>query len=199
MNGTTGAGVYGQCQGSDATIGPNGAFAPNSNNIASPPVLGTNQNNVATLGSLGITSLTDLVLIFNAIEPQNDTGGINLVDATIKFYSSTGTLLGSVDGNQNFTGTLSGNGNFGFAFQIDSAQRAALTAAFGSTSLSSIIIAMEGIVSNASGGADSFFVRSATGTVPDVPVPEPGSILLLSGGLALGACYAAIRKGRKAA
>lgn len=178
-----GTAVYGSCSGADATIGPNGLVVPNSDNIA-PPNKVSAKNSIATLGSLGINSLSDLVLIFNAIEPQNDTGGINLLDATLKFYTASGSFLGSVDGNYDFTG--SGNGNFGFAFVIDAQQQAALASAIGSNAISSLQIAMEGAVARASGGADSFFVVSAGQTSS---VPEPGTWVLLSSGLAACALF----------
>jgi hypothetical protein len=47
---------------------------------------------IPTIGSLGLTDASQIGVLFNATEPGGD--GVNVTDVTLKFYSSTGTLLG---------------------------------------------------------------------------------------------------------
>ena len=55
---------------------------------------------IPTTGSLGITSASQIGVLFNATEPAGDS--INVQDVTLKFYTSAGTFLGAIDGQQNF-------------------------------------------------------------------------------------------------
>lgn len=181
------------CLGTDASIGGN-TFINAGGNEANPGAP-SQKNNVYTLGSLGVNSLADFVLVFNAIEPQSDSGGINLLDATVKFYSPSGTLLGSIDtandpSARNFNYTLAGNGNFGFAYVIDGAQQTALSGLFGTTPVSQIRVAVEATVANAQGGEDSFLITSAGGlSEPPTGVPEPSTMIVMGSGLlCLGLC-----------
>lgn len=57
-----------------------------SNWISSWPPYG-----VPTVGSLGITSASQIGVLFNATEPMGDS--INVLDVTLKFYDYSGTLL----------------------------------------------------------------------------------------------------------
>src|SRR4051812_6912570 len=77
---------------------------------------------IPTIGSLGITSANQIAILFNATEPGGNSA--NVLDLTLKFYTSSGTFLGAIDGQQNFnTGTNPGNGVAGFTFVVDQAQQ----------------------------------------------------------------------------
>jgi len=43
---------------------------------------------------------------------------------TLKFYSSSGTLLGAIDGSQNFADSNPGNGVAGFTFVVSTDEQA---------------------------------------------------------------------------
>jgi len=147
------------------------------------------KNNVYTLGSLGVNSLADFVFVFNAIEPQSDSGGLNLLDATVKFYSPTGVLLGSIDtakdpSARNFNFTLAGNGNYGFSYTISAGQQTSLNTLFGATPVSQIRVAVEATVANAQGGEESFLITSAGAlNEPPAGVPEPATMIVMGSGL----------------
>ena len=63
---------------------------------------------IPTTGSLGITSASQIGILFNATEPSGDS--VNVTDVTLKFYASGGTLLGAIDGSFNFESSNPGNG-----------------------------------------------------------------------------------------
>ena len=55
-------------------------------------------------------------------EPRGDS--VNVVDVTLKFYSSTGTFLGAIDGSQPFASSNPGNGVAGFTFVVSADEQA---------------------------------------------------------------------------
>ena len=61
-----------------------------------------------TIGSLGITSANQFGVLFNATETGGDS--INVLDLTLKFYTSGGLFLGAIDGEQNFLTSNPGKG-----------------------------------------------------------------------------------------
>ena len=161
--------------------------------ITGNALTGASQTQTRTIGSLGITSASDLRIVFNAVEPGNAMD-IVLTSLVLTIYSPTGTALfssGSVTcptlgGACNFPNTFSGAGNSGFVFRLSSAQAImAQTFAFGA-GFANNYIGLSAAASNATGGFETFFAASAGGTTV-TPVPEPETYALMLAGLgALG-------------
>lgn len=152
-----------------------------------PPPLADNQKyGIPSLSSLGIDSADDIGILFNVTEPGGD--GINLVDLTLKFFSMTGTLLGAIDGSQNFTqDTVTGNGGAGFVFTVDAAQQGYVNGLIG---MGDLLLALEATMTNISGGPESFTIVNLN---EPTDVPEPAALGLLGLG-ALGLAAARRRK-----
>jgi hypothetical protein len=104
----------------------------------------------------------------------------NLTDLTLKFYRTSGgttTLIGWIDGNQDFPSTIPGNGQAGFAFVVSPDEYAYVNGLLGQGNIS---LALESTATDAGGGPESFFIRNgATVTA----VPEHASLVLLGSGL----------------
>lgn len=106
----------------------------------------------------------------------------------MKFYTSNGTLLGAIDGQQNFGGSAPGDGVAGFTFVVDQAQQSyvngLLAQGGGSTKLS-----LEASIADFAGGPETFLIFN-TGTVSGpggggsgASVPEPSTVAPLGLGL----------------
>src|SRR6478609_10213678 len=91
------------CMGIDAAMIPNVPNAPNGViNVGGdePSPTTDNQKYGAPFASdRGITTATDIGILFNATEPGGDE--ITVSDLTLKFYRNN-TLIGSIDGQQTF-------------------------------------------------------------------------------------------------
>jgi hypothetical protein len=173
------------CQSGDATFSPNGVIPVGGDE---PNPHGDNQKyGIPTLGSLGITSASNIGILFNATEPGGNS--INVIDITLGIYDSSGTLLASIDGEQNFASTDPGNGVAGFVFKVDAAQQALLDAAiFTPGGYSGYFLALQSSLTDAEGGPDTYRIvnlGSSECTGDCTTVPEPATILLL-GVAALG-------------
>lgn len=184
----SGGGIaVGQCQGRDATDTPNGVI--NVGGAEASPPTDNQKFGIPTTMSLGIASAADIGILFNAVEPGGD--GINLTDVTLKFFTATGDLLGSIDGQFNFDqGTLTGNGNAGFLFAVEASEQAFVNSllARGGTTL-----ALEASFQNFNGGAESFAIVNLRS--PGA-VPEPGTWAMML--LGFGAIGGAMRRRRRA-
>jgi len=135
-----------------------------------------------TTGSLGITSASQIGVLFNATEPGGDS--VNVLDVTLKFYTSGGTFLGAIDGQQNFASSNPGNGVAGFTFVVDQAQQAQVNSWLG-TGGSGTTLALEATIGNFAGGPESFLIYNLGTSV--APIPEPQTYALMLAGLgALG-------------
>jgi hypothetical protein len=143
-----------------------------------PSPLSDNQKyGVPFESDLGITTAADLGILFNATEPGGDS--INIVDLTLKFYLN-GSLLGAIDGQQNFPSTFPGNGVAGFVFTVDAAQQAMVNSWL---SQGNIQLALESTLTDSAGGPDSFRMVNLNSATP---IPEPATITILGAGLLLG-------------
>src|SRR6476646_3619930 len=142
------------CMGVDAAMIPGVLNAPNGViNVGGdePSPTTDNQKYGAPFASdRGITTASDIGILFNATEPGGDE--ITVSDLTLKFYRNS-TLVGSIDGQQTFTSSNPGNGVAGFVFRVDEAQRAYVN---GLLALGNIQFALESTLTNSSGGPESF-------------------------------------------
>ena len=145
--------------------------------------LGDNQKfGIPTIGSLGITSANQIGVIFNATEEQGDS--INLIDLTLKFFSSTGTFLGAIDGSQNFASSFAGNGVAGFTFVVSQDEQAFVNTLLGIGGAGTKL-ALEASLTNFGGGPESFLIYNLSTGAPNPPsgVPEPTTVALFGLGL----------------
>lgn len=138
------------------------------------PLADDQKYGIPTIGSLGITSASQIGVLFNATENGGDS--INVLDVTLKFYSSTGTLLGAIDGSQNFASSLAGNGVAGFTFTVSPDEQAYVNGLL-ATGGSGTRLALEGTITDFSGGPESFLVYNLA------PIPEPETYALMLAGL----------------
>lgn len=167
----------------DASVHDNNGVQTQSGTDDLPNPLADDQKyGIPTIGSLGITSASQIAVLFNATEPGGDS--VNVTDVTLKFYSSSGTLLGAIDGSQNFASSNPGNGVAGFTFVVSADEQAYVNGllAAGGTGTT---LALESTITDFAGGPESFLIYNLGTTV--TPVPEPESYALMLAGLgALG-------------
>jgi len=143
----------------------------------------TNSSDVVTaadLAALGITSFSQLGLLYNVNQQGSDLNTyLTATPAfTLYFYNSSGNLLGSdsyTPGQTAFPPTSNnGQGTAGWLFKVNDA----------SITFSQIAnIGMSGTVGNANSGADGWSVGN-TGAV--IPVPDGGVTAILLGGALVG-------------
>lgn len=186
------SGCVGVGSGGAIIIGPSGCPSTDATILGNAviPVGGDEPNPHAdndkygdpTLGSLGILGASDIGILFNATEPGGDA--IDVVDITMGIYSSTGTLLASIDGEQSFASTDPGNGSAGFVFKVDAIQQPLLDAAiFTPGNFGGYYLALQATLTGADGGPDTFRIvnlgaQECTGNCIQ-QVPEPSTLALL--------------------
>jgi hypothetical protein len=141
----------------------------------------------------GITTASDIGILFNAAEPGGD--GIDVLDLTLKFYRD-GMLVGSIDGQHSFGSTNPGNGVAGFVFRVDSAHQAYVDTLL---AMGNIQFALESTLAGSAGGPESYrIVNLAAGGSTGggrFTIPEPTSVLLVG----LGVVSALRRSNRRKA
>ncbi|HVF63348.1 MAG TPA: PEP-CTERM sorting domain-containing protein, partial [Casimicrobiaceae bacterium] len=155
-----------------------------------PPLSDDNKYGIPTLGSLGITSLNQIGILFNATEPGGDSA--NVTDITLNFFNAAGALLASIDGSHNFLSSNPGNGVAGFVFVIDAPQQALLAAIPGLVSATTVL-SLNSTITDISGGNPETFTVVNLSTAPPAKISEPGSLALL-GIAALGTVVALRRR-----
>ena len=144
-----------------------------------PPPLADNQKyGIPTVASLGWASAADIGLLFNATDPGGN--GVSVLDITLKFYNSAGTLLGAIDGQQPFSATDVGNGGAGFIFDVDAAQQAYVNGILGGGG--TIYVALESTIGSAEGGPESWTIFNLHNPPPPVPEPATWALMLLGFG-----------------
>lgn len=167
-----------------------GLSADGSSDVLSGDVkTGESQTLTRTIDEVGISSASDLRVVFNASEPNNAAAqSITLTDLVLSIFSPTGEVLfssGSLSSAIDFSDTFTGVGNSGFVFALDAAQAAAAQAAAFGAGFGANVIGLSASLSNATGGLETFFVASAGGVT--APIPEPQTYALMLAGLgALG-------------
>jgi PEP-CTERM motif len=179
-SGGTLVGGSGACLTSDAT-GGNGVI--NTGGDEDTPLTDNQKFGIPTLGELDYNSASDIQIIFNAAEPLNDGGAIDLLDLTLKFMDGSTVLL-AIDGSQAFDSSEPGNGSAGFVFVVEEDMWALVDSLiFGADGFEGFRIALEATLAGAGGGADTFRLIAGDGEVPN-EVPEPAALGLFGLGLA---------------
>jgi hypothetical protein len=150
------------------------------------PLADDQKYGIPTIGSLGITSAGQIGILFNATEPGGDSA--NVTDLTLKFYSSTGTLLGAIDGQNTFASTNPGNGVAGFVFRVSSDELSYVNGLLANGPTTTL--ALEASIADATGGPESFTM------VNIAAVPEPETYALFLAGLGALGFVVRRRRGR---
>ena len=181
----TGAITFGLCI-TDAAFLPNGVSnVPGTTDMPNPLTIGGNKYAIPTAGFLAITAAKQIGILYNATESSGDS--TDVTDLTLKLYTATGTLLGSIDGSAAFATTTPGNGGAGFVFRIDAAQQPYVDGLLASGGAGTIF-ALESTITNIDGGPESFLLfnlsTGSTGGGGGGSVPEPASMAVLGFGLA---------------
>jgi hypothetical protein len=175
------------CMTTDAAQDGNGVLNVGG---GEPPPLADNQKyGIPTAASLGITSASDIGVLFNGTQPGG--GPINVTDVTLKFYNAlTGALVGSIDGQYNFVDSNPGNGVAGFTFVVSPDEFGYVN---GLLNGNPVQFALEATTTGNAGGPDTFTVVNIHSPAA---VPEPGTwAMMLLGFGAIG--VASRRKVRK--
>lgn len=177
--------TFGSCTTDAQTFMGNGVSNTNDTGDMPPPLADNQKYGNPTLVSLGWTSASNIGILFNATEPAGNS--IDVADITLSFYNATtGSLLGAIDGQQNFPTSFAGNGVAGFVFTVDQAQQAYLNNLIfnGASNLGDIRIGLGATLIGAAGGPDTF---TAVNLSQSGAVPEPGTwAMMLIGFGALG-------------
>lgn len=176
--GAGGAISFGTCIGNAQVFMGNGIANEAGTTEMPNPLADDNKYGIPTIGSLGITAANQIGILFNATEPSGDS--VNVIDLTLKFYTSTGTFLGAIDGQQNFLSSNPGNGVAGFTFVVDSLQQATVNGWL-ATGGSGTTLALEASILDYSGGPETFLIYNLTAPPP---IPEPETYALMLVGLA---------------
>jgi len=116
---------------------------------------------------------SNLRIVFNPSEPQNDQDGITLQNLILTAFDAGGTARFTSDTFTPvaLTATDAGTGNSGFVFKLDDPHAAALDSAisaFGATR-----IGLSATANDATGGHETFFLMA---------VPEPSTWAMLVAG-----------------
>lgn len=138
-------------------------------------------NNTYTLAQLGTNTFSNVILIFNASEPQNaGAEPITLNSLSLNIFSPTGTLLGSFGTSGATTyPSLAGVGNAGYGYRLDTAQAAQANALIAANP--NLRIGGAASASDASGGLETIFISTLNATPPGTGVPDSGSTIALLG------------------
>lgn len=182
--------TFGTCILDSNVFMGNGITNQNGTGDLPNPLADNQKYGIPTTGSLGITLANQIAILFNATEPGGDSA--NVTDLTLKFYTSGGTFLGAIDGQQNFLSTNPGNGVAGFVFVVDLAQQAFVNSLLLQGG-SGTKLALESTITDVAGGPESFLILNlANPGGPGTSIPEPAGIALF--GIALLGGLAASRK-----
>jgi hypothetical protein len=134
------------------------------------------------LNSLGITSGSQIGILFDGVQPQSGNNNVvDINDLTLKLYSGS-TLLYQVSGTFSNLATNPGNGQSDYLFTLDPSAVNAFNAVLGGNT--NDFIALDSSISfpNQSAGPDSFSFVNLNSSPS--PMPEPSSLLLLGTGVA---------------
>lgn len=141
---------------------------------------GVGQTQLRTFGEIGLSSASNLRIVFNASEPSGN--GITLSNLAMNVWDAAGNLIFTSGAFSPVIhpSTTTGTGNSGFSYGLDAAQTAAFqAAAFGANFSAGHRIGLTASTSNSQGGNETFFVANIA------PVPEPSTWAMLLAGLGM--------------
>jgi hypothetical protein len=169
----------------DSSVSDGNGITNMSGTADLPNPLADNQKyGIPTIGSLGITAANQIAVLFNGTESAGNA--LDVTDLTLKFYTSSGTLLGAIDGQQSFPDTNAGNGVAGFTFVVSQDEQAIVNGWMGLGGTGTTL-ALESTIDGTNGGPESYLIYNLA-TAPIIPggqnTPEPASIGVLGLGLA---------------
>jgi hypothetical protein len=135
---------------------------------------------VAEIGGNTATLGTDLRIVANFSEPQNDADGATIDALTLFLFGGNGTTSFTLVGAPvPFANTNSGVGNIGFGFSLTEAGALAFQAALAGAGANASI-GLGASLSNVQGGLDTFAVTRLDSTAV---IPEPSTYALMATGL----------------
>jgi hypothetical protein len=164
-----------------------GCVGPNESTVGcgfpdSDVKTGAGQIGSYTIGDLGLTSLSDLRIMFNAAQPGNAED--IMLDALVLTLYNTSLNTSqsfSLAGSEILQSTFLGIGNEGYMFGLD-ADQAAQANLFANGN-ASVVLGLGASLTGAIGGPDTFSFATVTGPGGDDTVPEPSTYMMLAGGM----------------
>jgi hypothetical protein len=143
---------------------------------------GAGQIGTYTMGDLGLTSFSDLRIMFNAAQPGN-AEDVTLNQLVLTLYNTaaqTTSVYSLSPAPVTLDATFLGIGQEGFIFGLDGTQAAIANIFAGGNS--GIVLGLGASLDGATGGPDTFSFAVAT-PGGDETVPEPSTYMMLAGGL----------------
>ena len=171
----------GACAPLDGVVGGN-----EQNPIAFP------KQSAPTLSSLGISNANQIVILFDAVQPQNANNNVvNITDLTLKLYNGT-NLVATASGSFTNLATNPGNGRTDYAFELNTTEAAAFNTAIAGHFADTIALDSTITFPRQSAGPDSFALvnrSTLSGPLQESSIPEPVTAFLIGFGLVvLGLC-----------
>jgi hypothetical protein len=142
------------------------------------PPIGFPKQSAPSLSSLGITSASQIGILFDAIQPQNTNNlTVTITDLTLKLYNGTTLVTTAVLTPEPLTlSTNPGTGSTDYLFVLDAVEAAAFDALIAGNF--AFVLALDSTISfpNQSSGPDTYALINTNQT----PLPEPGTLGLVA-------------------